>query len=249
MNRLINIGTGSGLPQKGKGGPSHLVEVEDNVLLLDCGEGSAGYLRALNRLLSVDWIILTHLHSDHISGLMMFIQSSLLEHRDRLLDIFLPVEGIEPFKIFLNSVYLNQKDLEQESLFIHLKPLTTGIVIETDNMIVHAWSSDHFAHDRLIGRSQRSAYGITIESGNRRLIYTGDISTVGCFVDELRQNCTLLCEAMHIEWDEVNQVVRKRGSKQVIFTHVDPSRSDELKRFCKNKPDLFAATDGMEFLW
>ena len=68
--KLTLLGTGSPIPDPERRGPSQVVEVGDQLLLVDAGSGvvhrllEAGYGRpALQR------IAITHLHSDHIVGL------------------------------------------------------------------------------------------------------------------------------------------------------------------------------------
>ena len=75
--RLTLLGTGTPVPDPLRRGPSQVVEAGASLLLIDCGRGSvdrlmeAGYVlpggRALR--LPVATIALTHLHSDHITGL------------------------------------------------------------------------------------------------------------------------------------------------------------------------------------
>ena len=68
--KLTLLGTGTPIPDPNRRGPSQVIEVGDELVLLDCGSGvlhrllEAGYGRPAIRRIGI-----THLHSDHITGL------------------------------------------------------------------------------------------------------------------------------------------------------------------------------------
>ncbi len=204
-----------------------------------------GMFDRLNRM------FITHLHPDHVSGLFTLIQGMLIIGRRKPLEIFMPEEGIEPFRAMLKTVYLASKPHMVGDFEVNFIPLANGVVpnLNRGEMSVRAWPSDHFINDSVRGIEQRDAFGFSIESGGVRLVYTGDVSTTGCFEGELARGATLLCEAMHIDWDEVIQLARKHSLRQVIFTHVHPDRGPELEGFCEAREDVIAAVDGMKVAW
>jgi ribonuclease Z len=68
--KLTLLGTGTPVPDTQRRGPSQVIESGGELILIDCGAG------ALHRLMeagytepAVKCIVLTHLHSDHITGL------------------------------------------------------------------------------------------------------------------------------------------------------------------------------------
>jgi ribonuclease Z len=64
------LGTGSPLPSADRAGPSTLVRTGDATLLVDCGRGAVMRLVAAGVVpLGLSAVLLTHLHSDHISDL------------------------------------------------------------------------------------------------------------------------------------------------------------------------------------
>ena len=82
--RLTLLGTGSPVPDPARHGPSQIIEAGDDLLLVDCGGGAvqrlvaAGYVapgHLVHGALPLRRIALTHLHSDHISGLVDLLWS------------------------------------------------------------------------------------------------------------------------------------------------------------------------------
>ncbi len=68
--KLTLLGTGTPVPDPKRHGPSQVIESGGELILIDCGAGSyhrlleAGYLQP-----NFSRILLTHLHSDHITGI------------------------------------------------------------------------------------------------------------------------------------------------------------------------------------
>jgi ribonuclease Z len=64
------LGTGSPLPNPDRAGPATLVRAGDATLLVDCGRGVVMRLTAAGVLpMGLSAVLLTHLHSDHITDL------------------------------------------------------------------------------------------------------------------------------------------------------------------------------------
>jgi ribonuclease Z len=66
--QVVTLGTGSPLPDPNRAGPSTLVRANGRALLFDCGRGVLMRLAAAGLLPGMlDRVLLTHLHSDHIT--------------------------------------------------------------------------------------------------------------------------------------------------------------------------------------
>jgi ribonuclease Z len=67
---VTTLGTGSPLPDSNRAGPSTLVTVDNTRLLVDAGRGVLMRLAGAGLLpIMLDAVLLTHLHSDHITDL------------------------------------------------------------------------------------------------------------------------------------------------------------------------------------
>ncbi|MFZ8948766.1 MAG: ribonuclease Z [Ilumatobacteraceae bacterium] len=70
MMRVVTLGTGSPLPDPNRAGPSTLVSVNDQHLLIDCGRGVLMRLAAAGvGAAQLSAVLITHLHSDHLTDL------------------------------------------------------------------------------------------------------------------------------------------------------------------------------------
>lgn len=69
MNATL-LGTGMPAPDPRRRGPSQVLDVDGRLLLVDCGAGALHrFLEAGYSLSAIRQIAITHLHSDHITGL------------------------------------------------------------------------------------------------------------------------------------------------------------------------------------
>jgi ribonuclease Z len=87
------LGTSSAAPTRSRALPSIALRREGQVVLMDCGEGAqtsfVKYGLGLNREMLV---LITHLHGDHVNGLLGLLQTMSMSRRVRKLTIVAPVE-------------------------------------------------------------------------------------------------------------------------------------------------------------
>lgn len=80
---VTTLGTGSPIPDPNRAGPCTLVEVDGSRILIDAGRGVVMRLVAAGALpVMLDAILLTHLHSDHISDLNDVVTTHWVMARD-----------------------------------------------------------------------------------------------------------------------------------------------------------------------
>ncbi|MDD1775927.1 MAG: ribonuclease Z [Candidatus Methanomethylicus sp.] len=95
--KITILGSAAGLPTVDRGLPAIIVEVEGELLLFDCGEGTQRQLmRAGVSLCRKMRVFITHLHGDHLFGLPGLIQTMNLMNRVHPLGIFGP-PGLKKF--------------------------------------------------------------------------------------------------------------------------------------------------------
>jgi ribonuclease Z len=104
--KVVFLGTSSAKPTLMRGLPAMAVIREQETLLFDCGEGTQLQLqRSIVKPKRISRILITHLHGDHVNGLIGFLMSMELESREFPLEVYGP-PGIRNF-IELNRRCLN----------------------------------------------------------------------------------------------------------------------------------------------
>ena len=92
---LILLGTNSALPAFGRFPSAQVLNVQENHYLIDCGEGAQIRMDEFRvRRYKIKQIFISHLHGDHIYGLIGFLSSLSLSDRTAPMDIFAPL-GLE----------------------------------------------------------------------------------------------------------------------------------------------------------
>jgi ribonuclease Z len=80
--KLTLLGTGSPAPSVQRRGPSQIVEAGDDSILIDCGAGTLHRLvEAGYGTLPLTAIAFTHLHSDHVTGILDVLWAGWIQRR------------------------------------------------------------------------------------------------------------------------------------------------------------------------
>ncbi len=97
IGEIVFLGTSGSMPSKDRGLPGILVKIGGLRLLLDAGEGvQQKMIMAGESLVTIDVIIITHLHGDHFFGLPGLLHSMNINRRVKELSIIGP-RGIRDF--------------------------------------------------------------------------------------------------------------------------------------------------------
>lgn len=88
---VVFLGTSSATPTKGRNLPAVAIRREGEVVLMDCGEGAqkrfVEHGLGINREMVV---LITHLHGDHVNGLLGLLQTMSMSQRARKLTLVGP---------------------------------------------------------------------------------------------------------------------------------------------------------------
>src|SRR5215510_9551479 len=95
--RLTVLGGAAAWPNPGQGCSSYLVSVGDSRVVVDCGPGTLPELRKHVDYQSVDAVIVSHCHSDHVLDLVPFRYGLLYGPTPltRRIELWLPPGGVE----------------------------------------------------------------------------------------------------------------------------------------------------------
>lgn len=106
--KLIFLGTSASKPTSDRNTSSiALKHTNGEFILFDCGEGTQRQMIKRVSPMKISKIFITHLHADHIIGIIGLIQSMKLNGRTQLLEIFVPKDTIEYMKQLFSIPYFS----------------------------------------------------------------------------------------------------------------------------------------------
>jgi ribonuclease Z len=246
MIEVVLTGTGSPLPDPDRAGPSTLVRAGGASFLVDAGRGALMRTAAVGAgANSLTALLLTHLHSDHITDLgdvittrwvTTFMPSPLrivgppgtMEVVDGLLRALAPDIGYRT---------RHHDDLEGPPP-VQVAETTTGVVHDEGGVVVRVAPTDH--------RPVEPSIGFRFEHGGRAVVVAGD--TVPCeTLDGLVAGADALvitairkdvlgasgirrledvCD-YHSSVEEAAQTAKRAGVRTLVLTHHVPALTPE----------------------
>lgn len=139
MLAVTILGNNSALPAYDRHPTSQVVTLDDNLFLVDCGEGTQQQLAKYRiRWSRINYIFISHLHGDHYFGLPGFLHSMGLLHREHDLHLFAPA----PLKQILDLQL--EAASNQLPYTLHFYPLEQeGVIVQNDKFKVTSFATKH----------------------------------------------------------------------------------------------------------
>jgi len=223
-SHLACLGVGEGWPSGSRRHACFVYQLGSTRILLDCGDGmSTGFKAGGFDYHALDAVILSHMHSDHVGGFSMFVQSLWLAERRRPLAIYAPAQGIPALQAWLNATVLPRELLGFELQWHPLassQPFEVGEVRITPHATTHLQSLQRSFGARYPDTSFE-AFSFTLEHDGLRLGHTADIGAVQDLLPLLEHPLSLLvCELSHIEVPDLTALLRRSPPGRVVFVHV-----------------------------
>ena len=187
--RLTTVGTGTAAPSRGRVQSGHMVETGEVRLLLDCGSGVSTRLADLGiRWQEITHLVISHFHADHIIDVPTMLYAwryGQLPPRSRPLEIIGPAGTVQLLARFAA--------LFGDGLLSLGFPISVREVIPGD--AASLGDGVQLRSTKVPHTQESVAY--SIESGGRRIVYTGDTGpdealgawAAGC--DVLLAECSL----------------------------------------------------------
>ncbi|WP_406656941.1 ribonuclease Z [Methanolobus sp. ZRKC2] len=138
MLRVIFLGTAGSLPTTNRNTSATMVNIEGELMLFDCGEGTQQQMmRAKTGMKALSSIFISHFHADHILGIPGLIQTMSFHGRTEPLRIYGP-HWVHEFVRILSALgyYKLRFDIEG----IDLEP---GDIVKRDGYSIHAIGTEH----------------------------------------------------------------------------------------------------------
>lgn len=247
------IGTGSGKTSLLRAHSSFIISEKKNHILVDCGDGiSRALLLQDVDFLSIDSIIISHLHPDHYSGLPLLLSQMKMNGRKAELKIFVHTSLEKFLKSFLRQSYIFNERMGYEISFRgfdHHQPFS---ICEKINCI--SKPNTHLDKYRSSDPKNELSFessGFLFTSNSTSIFYTGDVGSaddLSLFDDPDYDH--LVTETTHISIPDLISFIEKREITKVFLTHIGDEVEDELRLILKQLPanlksKIVLAFDGM----
>lgn len=225
---LTVLGASPSWQNAGEACSSYLVDVPGTRLMIDCGNGAFSELRKHHDYLSVDAIVITHTHGDHVLDLLPMAYALLYSpralrgesHRPRL---FLPPGAIGRMRQIFDLIDRAELlDLAYDA--VEYDPAKT---VELPGVTLQFAPVPHFVPTHAIG--------LRTETGGR-LVFGADHRPSQRIIDFARGADVLILEATlmepeggtrgHITSVEAAEIAKEAEVDRLVLTHM----SDELPR-------------------
>ena len=217
---LTILGAGTAVPTPQRSASGVLVRVGDTPLLFDLGPGTMARLAAAGvSYRDLEYVFLTHHHSDHTLDLVTFLQANdSTPGWTRTLPVHLTGgRGTKKFYDQLMAIYpgiaprsyaLDVRELGAERVEFAAWTIATALTGHTDTSLAYR-----------------------VETGGKAIVYTGDAVESYGLTQLARGADVFVCECAfprayatldHMTADAVGRVARAASVRRVVLTHLYP---------------------------
>lgn len=141
MKFQLNIlGCGSATPTPRHNPSGQVVNFRDNLLMIDCGEGTQRMMRQMQLKFSrLNHIFISHMHGDHCLGVPGLLSTLALHERTGQVTIHLPAEGLKVMEEMVNYF------CRYATFDVVFNPIEGrgGVVLDTPSLTVEAFPLYH----------------------------------------------------------------------------------------------------------
>ncbi len=216
--KLTILGKHGPFPKAGGACSGYLIEDGKTKVLIECGSGVLGKLQEVYSISSLDAVILSHLHSDHTSDMMVLryaldvLKNKKLFDRDAL-NLYLPGNPIEEYNRLASQEAFKASVLTEGASF------SIGDLSFSFKKMTHPYES----------------YGICISNGDKKFVYTGD-TNYNPYIADFAQDADLFLadtvfldkdlvagKSPHLSAAEVGKIATQARVKKLILTHINPT--------------------------
>jgi ribonuclease Z len=134
------LGSNSALPAHGRNPTSQVLQIHDHLWMIDCGEGTQLQMQKYKiRPGKLDRIFISHLHGDHIFGLVGLLTSLNLNRRSKTLHLYCH-EGLDEI---LKIHFHYSKTILSFELIFHPFSEEEELIYEDESVMVYTLNMAH----------------------------------------------------------------------------------------------------------
>lgn len=216
--KVTLLGTGATLPQSNRNASGILVQINEDILLFDCGNGILRQIeKARVDFTQIRHIFISHLHADHISDLPILIKANIMRKNPEIGKIYGPSTIKKKLEIWFSEIY---PYLSNALSHLTIEEITSGSLIENPGWRVQCFPVRH----------NIEAFGFKVTS-EKVMVYSGDTG----FCEELIQaakNADLLIHECayptalgskdHTTPLELGLIAQQANVQKLVLTHFYP---------------------------
>lgn len=233
--RIKFFGTSSGSSRADRSCSCTMLETGGKRYVIDVGMDLNRALKTVGlNYNDVNAIFITHMHSDHVDGLLYFLRFVHNEPYDVLLPP--PLEkAVDGIKAWYNCTY---KVMPEN---INFKEISEGVIFDDGNVKVTAYRTQHLAY----------AYSFVFEAEGKRVLFSGDMSkepTVDFPYAALDGGLDLaICELGHFSAYKYDEIFKEKAPKKLCINHISEKFIDTAYAYQREaKIPVRLAHDGRE---
>jgi ribonuclease BN (tRNA processing enzyme) len=239
---ILFLGTGAGKASLKRDHSSILITNRNHRLLIDCGDGiSKTLLKNKIDFSSIDSILISHFHPDHLDGISNLLNQMKMLGRKNNLRIYVHDDLIESLQIFLeiSNIYLSRLGFTVQLTSFKgndLVVLAKGFeFIAKKNTHLQKLSNELGTDD-----SKFISLSFLFSINRKTIFYSGDIGNANdLFLFERENIDYFITEVTHISLEELVAAYKNNNPGKIIITHIE----DEAETALVNWHHILDETD------
>lgn len=213
------LGTSQAIPTESRNHTAILLRYEDEMILVDCGEGTQRQFRKAHiNPCKLTRVLITHWHGDHILGLPGLIQTLALNNYNQTLHIYCP-KGTSHYldELLRMFAFIGKVDIERHEV-------DEGIFLETKKFQLEAYRMKHST--RCLAYAFKEKDKTRIDKGELKKFRVPN----GPLIGELQRGKDIMLNGKKIKSKDV--VYHEKGKKIAVI--MDTALVDECYEAAKD---------------